>query len=163
MSERKDMNLTPEELRLQEAVRGLGDVRPDDAFAERLRQQFMSGAIDTATGSTEAPDSGDAGAGKVVPFHVGGNRRRLLVASIPLLAALLAFLLLGGGDPSWSLKSVQGTGIIQVDGKPVDATGAKFENGTLDDLVVNARVEVEGTFQDGVLVAVKVKFEGDGD
>ena len=41
MSERNDMNLTPEELRLQQAVRGLGEVRPDDSFRDRLRAELM--------------------------------------------------------------------------------------------------------------------------
>ncbi len=112
MSERQDMNLTPEERRLQEAIRGLGEVRPDDAFRERLRRKFMSGD-------------------NIVPLKRGGNRRRLWAAAIPALAAVFAFLLLSGDDPSWVLESVTGTGTIEVDGRSVDA--ADFAG--LEDLV----------------------------
>ncbi|MDF1551512.1 MAG: DUF5666 domain-containing protein [Deferrisomatales bacterium] len=61
------------------------------------------------------------------------------------------------------VTSVDGAALFTLDGTPVDALGAEFENGTLDDLVLNARVEVEGTFQGGVLLAEKVEFEGDED
>ena len=101
MTERQDMNLTPEERRLQEAIRGLGEVRSEDAFRERLCREFISGDI--------------------VPVDRGGNRRRLWTVAIPALAAIFAFLLLSGGDPSWTLKSVTGTGTIQIDGHSVDA------------------------------------------
>jgi len=118
MSERQDMNLTPEERRLQEAVRGLGEVRPDDAFRERLRREFISGEIDIDAGR----NVGETAPDNIVPLDRGGNRRRLWIAAIPAaLAAIFAFLLLSGGDPSWTLKSVTGTGTIQVNGQPVDA------------------------------------------
>jgi len=117
MSDRNDMNLTPEELRLQEAVRGLAEVRPDDAFRERLRAEFISGEIDSQ------PDTGyDAGpADNVVPLDRGGNRRRLWAVAIPLAAAIAAFLLFFGGGPTWTLKSVTGSGTILVDRQTVDA------------------------------------------
>ncbi|MEN8007153.1 MAG: hypothetical protein ABFS42_09060 [Candidatus Krumholzibacteriota bacterium] len=134
MSERNDMNLTPEERRLQEAIRGLGEVRPDDAFAERLRREFISGDIDAQTE--------DGSSDNIVPLDRGGNRRRLWGAAVPVLAAIFAFLLLSGGDPTWTLKSVTGTGTIQVDGKPVDA--AEFDR--LEDLVApGARFVVPAT------------------
>jgi hypothetical protein len=106
MSDRQDMNLTPEERRLQEAVRGLGEVRADEGFREGLRRAFVSGEI--------VPDN-------VVPQDRRGNRRRLWAAAIPVLAAIVYFLLLSGGQPSWRLKSVEGSGTIAVDGRPVDA------------------------------------------
>ena len=117
MSERQDMNLTPEERGLQEAIRGLGEVRADDAFRERLRREFISGDI--------------AATDNVVPLDRGGNRRRLWAVAVPALAAIFAFLLLSGGGPSWTLESVTGTGIIQVDGQSVDA--ADFAG--LEDLI----------------------------
>lgn len=134
MSERNDMNLTPEELRLQEAVRGLGEVRPDDAFRDRLRAEFISGEID-------ARDE-DRPQGEVVPLRRGRNRRRLVAAVVPALAAILAFLLLSGDDPSWKLRSVTGSGAIQVNGRTVDA--ADFAE--LETLVVpGARFVVPAT------------------
>ena len=45
-----DMNLTPQEQRLQDSVRGLGEVRADDAFREKLRQQFVSGELAESAG-----------------------------------------------------------------------------------------------------------------
>ena len=110
MSERKNMNLTPEEERLQETIRSLGEVPADDAFRERLRRDFMTGQID----DSPAPDN-------VVPLDRGGNRRRLWLAGVPVLAAVLAYLLLFGGEPTWELKSVTGTGTIVIDGQEVDA------------------------------------------
>ncbi len=105
MSERNDMNLTPEERRLQEAIRGLGEVRADDGFRDRLRGQFISGNF-----------------GEVVPLGKKSNRRRLWGTAISSMAAILAFLLLSSGDPAWTLKSVSGTGSILVNGHSVDAS-----------------------------------------
>jgi hypothetical protein len=134
MSDRNDMNLTPEELRLQQAIRGLGDVSPEEAFQERLRAQFISGEID-------AQDE-EGTADNVVPLKRGGNRRRWLAAAIPALAAIFAFLILSGDDPSWTLRSVTGTGSIQVNGQTVDA--ADFEQ--LENLVeAGARFELPAT------------------
>ena len=138
MSKRDDMNLTPEELRLQEAVRGLGEVRPDDAFRERLRAEFISGDIDVPA---EAP-----AADNIVPLDRGGNRRRLWGAAIPVLAAILAFVFFLGGDPGWELKSVTGTGTITVDGQSVavadfDAVADLIEPGAR--IVVPATAELE--------------------
>ena len=121
MSERNDMNLTPEELRLQQAIRGLGDVSPEEAFRERLRAQFISGEID-AQDEAEPVDN-------VVPMPDRGNRRRWVAVAIPVMAAIFAFLIFSGGDPSWTLKSVTGTGSIQVNGQAVDAADfAQLEN-----------------------------------
>jgi len=105
MSERNDMTLTPEERRLQEAIRGLGEVRADDGFSERLRSQFISGNF-----------------GEIVPLKTRSHRRRLWGAAISSLAAIIAFLLLSSGDPAWTLKSVTGTGSIVVNGQSVDAS-----------------------------------------
>jgi ferric-dicitrate binding protein FerR (iron transport regulator) len=114
MNERNDMNLTPEELRLQKAIRGLGEVRADVAFRERLRGQFIAGDLDDDS-RADSPDN-------VVTWDRGGNRRRLWGAAIPVLAAILAFVFLTGGNPDWTLQSVTGTGTIQVDGSRVEAT-----------------------------------------
>lgn len=138
MSERNDMNLTPEERRLQEAIRGLADEHPDDAFRERLRAGFISGEM---TGEADVRDDGGP-IDNIVPLDRGGNRRRLWAAAIPVLAAILAFLLLTGDDPSWEVKSVTGSGTILVDGQSVDATDVD----RLAELIVpEARIVVPAT------------------
>jgi hypothetical protein len=114
MSERNDMTLTPEDRRLQEAIRALAEVRADDGFSERMRSQFISGNY-----------------GEVVPLEKRSKRRRLWGAAVSSLAAIIAFLLLFGGDPAWTLHSVTGTGSILVNGQSVDAT----DFAALEDLV----------------------------
>ena len=47
---------------------------------------------------------------------------------------------------------------FSVNGIPVDATNARFEDGTAG-VVLGARVEVEGSVTDGVLIATKVELE----
>jgi hypothetical protein len=143
------MNLTPEELRLQEAVRGLGEVRADDAFRERLRAEFVSGDID-AQGGTPTGDN-------VVPLDRGGNRGRLWAAAIPVLAAILAFVFFMGGDPDWELKSVTGTGTITVDGQAVaagdfDAVADLIEPGAR--IVVPATAELELILGDVMVLGI---------
>jgi hypothetical protein len=61
------------------------------------------------------------------------------------------------------ITAVESGARFTLDRTPVDASAARFENGTPADLVENARVEVEGTFRGGVLVAAKVEFDGEGD
>lgn len=51
---------------------------------------------------------------------------------------------------------------FSVDGMPVDATNAVFEDGTAG-LALGARVEVEGTVANGVLVARKVELKSEDD
>ncbi|HSH71120.1 MAG TPA: DUF5666 domain-containing protein [Deferrisomatales bacterium] len=58
------------------------------------------------------------------------------------------------------VTSLDGVALFTLDGTPVDASQAEFTGGSPAELVVDARVEVEGTFQGGVLVAVQVAFEG---
>ena len=51
---------------------------------------------------------------------------------------------------------------FSVNGLPVDASGAAFPNGTAG-IVLRARVEVEGSLVNGVLVATKVKLDDEND
>lgn len=155
MSERNDMTLTPEERRLQEAIRGLAEVRADDGFSERLRGQFISGNF-----------------GEVVPLEKKSNRRLVWGAAISSMAAILAFLLLFGGDPSWTLHSVTGTGSIVVNGQSVDASdfeglkelvkpGARFVVPTTAELELRlGKVMVFGIIRDSD-VTIPAKPEGD--
>ncbi len=48
---------------------------------------------------------------------------------------------------------------FRVNGLPVDALNATIDDGTVADLVDGALVEVEGTLQDGRLVATRLEFE----
>ena len=56
--------------------------------------------------------------------------------------------------------SATAAGVVVVNGQPVRLTpDTIFEGGTVDDITVNARVEVEGTFgEDGILVVEEVEF-----
>jgi len=51
---------------------------------------------------------------------------------------------------------------FSVDGTPVDATGARFPDGT-DGIVAGATVEVEGAITGGVLIATSVSLESEHD
>lgn len=49
---------------------------------------------------------------------------------------------------------------FSVNGTPVDASTARIEHGRPGDIAVNVRVEVKGTWNDGILVAEKIEIEG---
>ncbi len=52
-----------------------------------------------------------------------------------------------------------GVGSFRVNGQPVDARSASFENGSAATLANGVRVECEGRLQDGVVIATKIEFE----
>jgi hypothetical protein len=109
MSGRDDMNLTPEERQLQDALRDLQDVRPDADFQARLRREFASGQIETPVDTPKVR-------GKVIrwPF-----------AAVPVLAAaVIALVMLASPGPRWEVHTLSGEGVIQVDGTEVDAADA---------------------------------------
>jgi Domain of unknown function (DUF5666) len=56
------------------------------------------------------------------------------------------------------ITSFTSTSSFQVNGLPVDASNATFPDGT-DGIVLGARVEVEGSVANGVIVATKVEIE----
>lgn len=150
MSERDDRNLTPEERRIQEFLRGLGEVRADEAFRANLRQQFLSGQI---AGAAAIPDD------EPVSVPAGRRparrpRRRLALAVFPAIAAALFVIFLGGKDLSWQLQDVRGTGSVTVNGQTV----ATSDSEAVADLIVpEARISVpEGVQLDVVLDKVLV-------
>lgn len=49
---------------------------------------------------------------------------------------------------------------FEVNGLPVDASAARFKDGSVANLAVGVRVEVEGAVRNGVLAAREVEFEG---
>ncbi len=148
MSERDNMNLTPEERQMQESVRDLGEVRADDAFRAKLRQQFVSGEI--AEGETTA----EAEAPKIVEMPPQKRRRRGFLAVLPAMAAMLAIIFFNGGDPEWEMKDVRGTGTVTVNEQTVDAAD---RDAVANLIVPQAHISVpEGVQLDIVLDGVLV-------
>jgi hypothetical protein len=162
MSRDNDMDLTPEQKRLQSSLRELGEVRADEAFRAKLREQFVTGAIagstaeSTAESTIESPPA-DAPAEplRVVPSPVKSRRWGTwsLVAA-PAIAAVLVFLVLGHGDAEWELQDVRGSGAITINGESVDTS----DRDALARLIVpEARIAIdEGAELDVVLGNVLV-------
>ncbi len=150
MSERDNMNLTPEERRLQESIRDLGEVRADDAFVAKLREQFVSGEI---VGSAETTDAEPATV-SVLPTRTRRSLRPWAMAALPAIAAVLIFVIFGAQDPVWQLEDVRGTGTVTVNGRSVQAT----ERAAVAALISpEARISVpEGVQLDVVLDGVLV-------
>lgn len=136
MSERENMDLTPEQQRIQASLRGLGEVRADDAFRARLREQFVSGEL--------AADSGAAA--EVVTLPRRRPRRAWAMAALPAIAAVLVIIFLGGRDVVWQLEDVRGTGIMSVNGHEVKADERSAVAGLIGSgarIAVPAGVEVD--------------------
>jgi len=102
-----EFRLTKEERRVQEAVRTLGGVPSGIAFRDRLKQDFISGAI--------------------AEQRVPSRERRLFWRPAWQAALLFAVVLLAitvviemRGKP-WKLYEVQGIGQISVNGQEVDS------------------------------------------
>ncbi len=106
MSEREAI-LTTEETRARDAVRALPRVPAGAAFRAQLRERFTTGALESS-----APV-------RVLrrPWHHGTGVRWAGAA----LAAAAAFVVVMGANraPEWRLESVQGDGLVIVDGAPV--------------------------------------------
>jgi len=157
MSERENRDLTPEELRMQESVRGLGEVRADDAFGEKLRQQFMSGEIAATTETTETEAGAEASepeAPRIVNLPEQSRRRRRLLAVLPAIAAVFAIIFFNSGDPVWQLEEVRGTGTVTANNVTVDAADSEA---VANLIAPEARISVPAGVQldivlDGVMV-----------
>jgi len=123
-----DMKLTPEEKRVQEAIRDLGVVDADEAFRERLKHDFMRGTI--------------AGRQRPLGFRVA-LRPAWQIAFLIAVAVTAGFLLLWARGPSWKVHAVLGKGKIIVNDQAVDSHAFA----RLSELIrARARVQVsEGT------------------
>jgi len=154
MSERNDMNLTPEERRIQESLRGLGEVRADEAFRAKLRQQFLSGQIAGTAADAAAIADDKPPQVRELPRRARRPRRRLALAAFPAIAAALFVIFLSGKDIAWQLEDVRGTGNVTVNGQ----TAASTDRDAVAGLIVpEARISVpEGLQLDVVLDDVLV-------
>lgn len=153
MSERDNMDLTPEERQLQQSVRDLGEVRADDAFRAKLRQQFVSGEFaetaETPTAEMPAPEIPN-----IVELPPQKRTRRRFLAVLPAMAAMLAIVIFSGGDPEWKMEDVRGIGTVTVNSHTADATDP---DAVANLIVPSARISVpEGVQLDVVLDGVMV-------
>lgn len=120
MTERDDRDLTPEERRLQEAIRGLEEVRPGEGVAERLRRAFVSGDF------TEVDRKPEDGRGHP-------SRGRLWTWGLAAAAVLAVALVLWmpRGKTAWEVWSVNGAGTVELAGKPIEASDTEALEGVL--------------------------------
>ncbi len=125
MKDRSD-KITPEEQKVREAIRDLGEVRADPAFRERLKRGFVNGDI----------------RGRKAPARPRFFPLPAWQFAALLLAAVGVWLLIRFfPGPSWKIQAVAGKGWITVNDERVDAS----EPGLLAHLVLpGARVRVGG-------------------
>lgn len=106
------------------------------------------------------------------PALANGNLVRVRLNTTPVAGVWTATELRTGARPVDDRDEAEVEGVVtaftsssrfSVDGIPVDASGATFEDGVPGDLAVGVRVEVEGRISNGTLVARKVEFEDDDD
>jgi ferric-dicitrate binding protein FerR (iron transport regulator) len=110
----EERELTPEEARARDAVRGLGPVRPDPAFRERLKSDFVAGRLQSIGAATSEP------ARTAVPrARPRWSWPRLFVPAFAAAVLLLAVTFANRG-PTLSLAEVSGTGSVTVDGRTFD-------------------------------------------
>lgn len=143
------VRLTAEAERARAALRGAPPVRADTAFRERLKQEFVSGAIEV-TGSrirrlrANGEAAGARPAVKIASFPKrprGVPTLAWIGASLAAAAALVVVFGAVNRGPTWWVTAARGDGTVRVDGQTV----------ALDDrdamrrlLVPGAEIEVTG-------------------
>jgi ferric-dicitrate binding protein FerR (iron transport regulator) len=153
MSERDNMDLTPEERQLQQSVRDLGEVRANDAFRAKLREQFVTGEF-AETAETPTAETPAAETPKIVELPPQRRSRRRFLAVLPAMAAVLAIVIFSGDDPEWKMADVRGIGTVTVNSQTVDVTDS---DAVANLIVPSARISVpEGVQLDVVLDGVMV-------
>ncbi|MBA3590613.1 DUF5666 domain-containing protein [Methylibium sp.] len=106
------------------------------------------------------------------PALVDGQLVRVRLEPVPVNGAYVTQRLRGGERRVEDRDEAEIEGLVSsveagnprrfsVDGIPVEASDAEFDNGTPADLAVGVRVEVEGRLEAGVLIAREVEFEDD--
>ena len=108
------------------------------------------------------------GVAAVPPTLANGRFVRATLAAAPGAGGILTATALSDGAPpiedhdeaklEGRVSAFTSTTTFSVNGTPVDARGARFDDGPAG-LALGARVEVEGTIVGGVLVATRVKVE----
>ncbi len=141
----------------------------DSPTAYKLRGpiQNLDSTLKTFTINGEPVSYAEVPAAQLPRGLANGQIVRVLLQTAQVNGAWVAITLRGG------LRVPDGTGEVHLEGVitsytsatrfvlnglTVDATGASFPDGT-DGIVLGARVEVEGSLSDGVLVASKVEIE----
>lgn len=125
-----DDPLTPEEARARDAVKGLPRPTADATFRERVKQEFVSGAIaerpsilDDAELEPVATEDAEAAAmaGGAPVIAIPWFRRPAFawLTAPAAAAALLVVALVMNQGPAWELVSAVGDGVAVVDGRPV--------------------------------------------
>jgi ferric-dicitrate binding protein FerR (iron transport regulator) len=110
MTDERHTDPAAREQRIRDAVQSVGDVRADPAFRERLKSEFVSGALSD----------------HAVPHTESGSRRMprwgwvLLPAAA--VAVLLFVLILPRQSPTWSVHGVRGEGQVEVAGRTLAVT-----------------------------------------
>lgn len=106
----RDLKPTHEELRVRKALLALGEVRADNAFRERLKRDFVSGAI-TETRAVVADRR---------PFRSPAWQFAFLT-TVAVMTGIFLFTFRG---PAWDLHAVLGEGRITVNGQTEDSRDA---------------------------------------
>ncbi|HYJ34227.1 MAG TPA: hypothetical protein VE326_13530 [Candidatus Binatia bacterium] len=139
--EAEALRLSPEAERARAALRAAPPLRADPAFRERVKQEFVSGAIEVTGSRVRRPrangESGHAGhAGHAGPTRLGGSprlkrsdfpggRRRgvptlaWIGASLAAAAALVVVFGSLNRGPTWWVTAARGDGTVRVDGQTV--------------------------------------------
>lgn len=107
--------------RARAALRSCPPLRADAAFRERLKQEFVSGAIEVTGGKERRPRAN--GHGRIAPFSERRRRVPAVVWAAACLAAAAALVVVFGAlnrGPTWWVTAARGDGSVRVDGQPVD-------------------------------------------
>ena len=131
MSDHKDVNLTPEERRIQEALKSMSEAQPRPDHEAKLRELFTTGHID----SESRPAA--------LPIEDRSRRGRWLLAAIlPVVALAVFFAVTGDKEPQWLVHDVQGQGTVKIDGVAADLNDRQ----KVQELVAGGAsvIEVEG-------------------
>lgn len=106
--------MDPHLKRIQEAVRGLPEPRPNEEYRASVREAFLNGTI----------DSGRPVAAARPPVHRPHWTRWISWALVPAAAAAVFLLVFFSQGPTWTVHRVQGQGEIVVNGEPVPLDGS---------------------------------------
>ncbi|HET7498002.1 MAG TPA: hypothetical protein VFM00_06855 [Candidatus Eisenbacteria bacterium] len=158
--EAEALRLPPEAERARAALRAAPPLRADPAFRERLKQEFVSGAIEV-TGSRvrrlrangESGPSRLAGAPRLKRGEFPGGHRRgvptlaWVVASLAAAAALVVVFGSLNRGPTWWVTAARGDGTVRVDGQTValddrDAMRRLLVPGAEIELTGNAELDI---------------------